>query len=165
MEHRNPSTLIFLVNDDVRAIAVTYEDIDLSKDTTKMKYNPEYLSQGRLPKDAVVFKTMDPTIKVDAFVIIPTNTRHGMTVCKVVAVDIEIDYGSDKECHWIVGTVNTKEFERLRQLEDAMISRIKSAKVNDERHKLRESLLANMGSADLKRIPMFKKSKGKGGHK
>lgn len=158
MEHQNHSTLIFLINEDVRAIAVTYEKIDLSQDTTKMKYNPEYLSQGRLPKGAVVFKTMDPAIKVDDFVIVPTDTRHGMTVCKVVAVDIEIDFSSEQECHWIVGTVDTREFERLRQQEDAMIATVKAAKVNDERNRLRDSLLANLGGSDIKAIPMFKKS-------
>lgn len=161
MEHQNISTLIFLINEDVRAIAVTYEAIDLTQDTTKMKYNPEYLSQGALPKGSVVLKTMDPEIKVDDFVIVPTDTRHGMTVCKVVATDIEIDFSSTDQCHWIVGTVNTQEFEHNRQQEDAMIAKVKAAKVNDERNKLRESLLANIGDADIKRIPMFKKSKGK----
>ena len=81
----NHSTAIFLINNDVRAIAVTYEKIDLAKDTTKMmKYQAAYLSGGRLPDGAVVFKTMDTAIKVDDFVIVPTDTRHGMTVCKVV---------------------------------------------------------------------------------
>lgn len=163
MEHNNLSTLIFLVNEDVRAIAVTYEEIDLSKDTTKMKYNPEYLSKGRLPSGAVIFKTMDPKIKMNDFVIVPTNTRHGMTVCKVVAVDVEIDFQSAEECHWIVGTVDTNEFERLRQQEDEMIARVKAARVNDERKKLAASLLANLGDADIKSIPMVKKSEEKGG--
>lgn len=34
---KNYSTAIFLINEDVRAIAVTYEKIDLNQDTTKMK--------------------------------------------------------------------------------------------------------------------------------
>lgn len=157
MEHQNHSTLIFLVNDEVRAVAVTYEKIDLSQDTTKMKYNPEYLSAGRLPKGAVIFKTMDPDLKVDDFVIVPTDTRHGMTVCKVVAVDVEIDYTSMEECHWIVGTVDTREFERLRQQEDKMIQAVKAAKVNESRNKLRDSLLANIRGVDTARIPMFTK--------
>lgn len=156
--HNNHSTLIFLMNEQVRAIAVTYEKIDMDQDTTKMKYNAEYLSAGRLPKGAVIFKTMDPDIKVDDFVIVPTDTRHGMTVCKVVAVDIEIDYSSEDLCHWIVGTVDTTEFERLRQAEDQMIQMVKRGKADEERAKARDQMMAGMKNVDLAAIPMFSKS-------
>lgn len=156
MKHRNHSTAIFLINDKVRAIATTYEEIDLGKDTTKMKFQPEYLSGGKLPKGAVVFKTMDPDIKVDDFVVVPTDTRHGLTVCKVVAVDIEIDFSSDKECHWVIETVDTTEFERLRQEEEKMILAIKSAETNQEREKLSEALIANLGNG-VKQIPLLDK--------
>ena len=149
----NYSTAIFLINKDVRAIAVTYEKIDLSKDTTQMKYTAAYLSGGKLPEGAVVFKTMDPTIKVDDYVIVPTDTRHGMTVCKVVAVDIEVDFDSTKECHWIVGTVNTHEFEQIRQQEEQAIIAIKTGEVKNRQDKLRTDLMAALGDHVLN-IPM-----------
>lgn len=76
----NYSTAIFLINKDVRAIAVTYEKIDMNQDTTKMKFSAPYLSGGKLPTGATVFKTMDPKVKVDDYVTVPTDTRHGMTV-------------------------------------------------------------------------------------
>ncbi|MCK5444990.1 MAG: hypothetical protein KAI73_05155 [Rhodospirillaceae bacterium] len=153
----NYSTAIFLINTDVRAIAVTYEKIDLAQDTTQMKYQPAYLAGGQLPKDAVVFKTMNKDIKVSDFVIVPTDTRHGMTVCKVVATDIEIDYDSDKECHWLIGTVNTANFEEIRQQEEKAILAIKAAEVNTKREELSKSLIANLGN-NAKQIPMLNKT-------
>ncbi|MCK5614791.1 hypothetical protein KAR91_73700 [Candidatus Pacearchaeota archaeon] len=144
----NYSTAIFLTDAPVRSIAVTYEKIDMSQDTTKqMKYTPAYLSGGSLPNDAVVFKTMDTDVKIGDFVIVPTDTRHGMTVCKVVGADFEIDFESDKECHWIVGTVNTLDFEKIRQLEEKVIIKIKDGEVNNKRAEMRKSLEASMGGS------------------
>lgn len=150
----NYSTAIFLINKDVRAIAVTYEKIDLNKDTTQMKYQPAYLSGGKLPEGAVVFKTMDPAVQINDFVIVPTDTRHGMTVCKVVATDIEVDLESDKECHWIVGTVDTKPFEHLRQMEEQAIIALKRAEVDKKRDAMRADLLKSLGS-NVPQIPML----------
>lgn len=150
----NYSTAIFLINKDVRAIAVTYEKIDLNKDTTQMKYQPAYLSGGKLPDGAVVFKTMDPSVKINDFVIVPTDTRHGMTVCKVVATDIEVDMESDKECHWIVGVVDTKPFEHLRQMEEQAIIALKRAEVEKKRETMRQDLLKSLGN-NVPQIPML----------
>lgn len=153
----NFSTAIFLINDDVRAIAVTYEKIDLTKDTTQMKYQPAYLSGGKLPDGAVVFKTFDQSIQVNDYVIVPTDTRHGMTVCQVVAADIEVDFESDKDCHWIVGKVDTTDFERVRQEEEKAIIKIKEAQVGKRRNQLARDLLGTMDAEDVKAIPMFSK--------
>lgn len=149
----NLSTAIFLINKSVRAIAVTYEKIDISQDTTQMKYTPAYLSAGKLPEGAVVFKTMDQDVKVNDFVVVPTDTRHGLTVCKVVAVDVEIDFNDNSQVHWIVGTVDTKPFEEIRQMEAQAIAKIKQARVNQERDKLREALLKDIG--EVTDIPML----------
>ena len=153
MTHSNPSTMIFLANPDVRAIAVIYEDIDINRDTTKMKYSPEYLSGGRLPEGATIFKTMDKDIKINDFVIVPTNTRHGMTVCKVVAVDVTVDYNSSEQCHWIVDKVDTTRFESLRQQEDAMIIAIREKRVDKERRALQKEFIEGIG--DIEDIPML----------
>ena len=60
----NYSTAIFLISDEVRAINVTYERDGDAKRT--------------------LFKTFSKTIKIDDYVVVETNTRHHMTVCKVV---------------------------------------------------------------------------------
>lgn len=144
---RNHSLSVFLVNKDVRAIATVYEDIDLAKDTTKMKYQQAYLSGVSLPKNAVIHKTMDQDIKVSDYVIVPTDTRLGMTVTKVVAVDVEIDLDSGADCHWVMGTVDTTGFETVRQWEEKVIVAIKAADGQKQREILGADLVASMGDS------------------
>ena len=151
----NYSTAIFLINNEVRGIAVTYEKIDLSKDTTQMKYQPAYLGAGRLPDGAVVMKTMDQDIKINDYVIVPTDTRHGMTVCQVVAIDVEIDFDLTTECHWIVGKVDTAPFEKLRQQEAEAIARLKESKTHARRKTLAAELMDKLDADTLASIPML----------
>lgn len=153
----NYSTSIFLINKDVRAIAVSYDKIDMDADTTKMKFQPAYLSGGGVPKGAEIYKTMDQSIKINDFVVVPTNTRHGMTVCKVVAIDVEIDFESDEDCHWIVDNVSMENFEKTRQAEDQAIQAMKAAQVNKKRNELSDTMLANMGD-DIPKLEMFNKT-------
>lgn len=121
----------------------------------KMKYQPAYLEQGSLPKGATVFKTMDPTIEVSDFVVVPTDTRHGMTVCQVVATDFEIDYENTAECHWIIGKVDTTEFEDNRQKEAEALAQVKAAAHNKRRKELAEQLIGQLDPDSLKNIPML----------
>lgn len=153
----NYSTAIFLINEEVRGIAVTYEEVDLTKDTTKLKYQPAYLEHGRMPKGAVVMKTMDSDIKVNDYVVVPTNTRHGMTVCQVVAVDVEIDFESPDECHWIVGKVDTAPFEELRQQEAEAIAKLKDAKTHKRRKELAAELMDKLDGDSIANIPLLTK--------
>ena len=151
----NFSTAIFLINDDVRAIAATYEKVDLTQNTAKMKYQPAYLEESRLPEGAVIFKTMDPDIDVNDYIVVPTDTRHGLTVCQVIATDVEIDPEATAECHWIVGKVDTSEFERLRQQEAAAIQKLKDAKTHARRKKLKAELMGKLDDDQLASIPML----------
>ncbi len=73
----NYSTAIFLINPKVRAIAAVYEP-----DTDNRK----------APR--TIFKTFDSTIEVGDYILVPTDTRHKMTVNKVVEVDVEPDLES-----------------------------------------------------------------------
>jgi hypothetical protein len=66
----NYTTAVFLINDSIRAVTCTYEN-----------------DGKRVP-----FKTLDKTIAVDDIVVVPSGTRHGMTTCKVVEVDSDVDY-------------------------------------------------------------------------
>ena len=155
MSVMNYSTAIFLANQDVRCVAVTYEKIDVTKDTTKQKYVPAYLSGGKLPEGAVLFKTFDKDISVNDLVIVPTNTRHGFTVCKVVGVDIDVDFDNQDPMHWIVGKVDTAPFERVRQQEEKMIIELRASQKDKRRRELRQDLLGQIDPDAVKRIPMF----------
>ena len=130
----NYSTAIFLISDVVRAVEATYESHDDAPRT--------------------VFKTMDPSIKVDDFVVVPTTTRHEMTVCKIVAVDVEIDLDSGVTLDWVVGTVDRVDFEAIKKQEADAIATIKSAEKHRKREELREALIADTGEA-LKALEVF----------
>lgn len=131
----NYTTAIFLVSDDVRCITVTYEDHDEA---------PRYM-----------FKSMDDSIKVDDYVVIPTNSRHKMTVAKVVEVDEEIDLDKDIDMKWIVGTIDTVDFENLKEQEEAAMKIIKGAERRRRRAELRAQMLDDIGEETIKAIPIF----------
>lgn len=136
----NYSTAIFLISDSVRAVEATYE-----ADTEK----------ATAPR--TVFKTLNPDIKVGDYVVVPTNTRHNMTVCKIVAVDIEIDLETTEEIAWIIGTVDRADFEDLKRQEDEAIAKIKSAEKRRKREQLRRDLLAD-AEDDLKALPIYERN-------
>lgn len=73
----NYTTAVFLINKNVRAVMCNYEP-DAEHKTT-------------------MFKTLDTAIRVGDFVIVPTKTRHGMTVSKIVEVDVDV-------LSWLVAT-------------------------------------------------------------
>lgn len=121
----NYSTAIFLVNKSVRAIVGIYEDDDGGKKV--------------VPK--TLFKTLDPTIKVGDYVLVPTSTRHKMSVNKVVEVDVDIDFESQTQMSWVIGVVDREEYLRTVKMEEAAIERIKSAEKRRRQDELRAALL------------------------
>lgn len=116
----NYSTAVFLINDKVRAIACTYEATE--KATRE------------------VFKSMDPSIKVGDFVIVPTDTRHKMTVVKVVEVDLDPDLDTHQKMEWIIAPVDLDEYQKLLDLEAAAIETIKSAEKTKRRAEMRDAI-------------------------
>ncbi len=130
----NYSRAIFLISDEVRAVDVTYKEHDGAART--------------------MFKTLDQDIKVDDFVVVPTETRHKMTVCKVAAVDVEPDLEDDKDIAWIIGIVSRSNFDDITRQENEAVAKIKSAEKRRKRDELREALLIDNG-ADLKALPIY----------
>ncbi len=128
----NLSTAVFLINDNARAVLVTYEAHDGAPRT--------------------MFKTFDKSIKVDDFVVVPTDTRHKLTVCKVVAVDVDVDFDSSTQVAWLVGKVNLADVNQIKEQEEKAIEAIKAAEKLKKRRELQNSmneLLASTGG-DLK---------------
>ena len=115
----NYSTAVFLINKNLRAVLATYE-----KDGGK-----------------TMFKTLDPTIKVDDFVVVPTNTRHTMTVCKIVETDVDVDFDSATQVDWIVCKIDRKPYEDTLSQEGQAISAMKSAELHKKRKDLRDAML------------------------
>ena len=123
----NYSTAIFLINSDVRAVSVSYEQD----------------AEGKGIKPFTLFKTFDPDVVVGDHVAIPTGTRHGMTVARVEEVDVEVELTFTGHMNWIVDRVDTSQRDAVEKMEAEAIATIKSAKKKAEQDKLRAELLAD----------------------
>jgi hypothetical protein len=119
----NYTTAVFLINASIRAVRVAYEPGEGSGKNT-------------------IFKTLDPLIKKDDFVVVPTKTRHGMTVVKVEEVDVTVDYDSATPMEWIVSVVNKAPYEEVLKQEEIAITEIKTAEEHRKRTELQKSLTA-----------------------
>lgn len=125
----NNSTLIFLVNKKARAIACVYD--------------PDNHKAGKeTPK---IWKTLDPTITVDDYVVIPTGTRHNMTCVKVIAVDVQLDIDTTEQIGWIVDRVDHSKLQKLEADEAALISAVHNAERLEREDRLRETLMKAVG--------------------
>lgn len=119
----NYSTAILIVNDAARAVKVTYEATDNAPRT--------------------MFKTFDKSIKVDDYVVVPTDTRHKLTVCKVVEVDVDDWIDTSATINWIIGRVDMADADQLKKWEEDAVTKIKHA----EKLKRRRDLQASMEEA------------------
>ena len=122
----NYSRAIFLISDEVRAIMVAYEPKD---------------KNGKWPDKPKLFKTFNQDISVDDYVVVPTTSRHNMTVCQVAEVDVDPDFESNADCNWIVGVVDRADFEAIERQEQAAIDAIKTAERRKKRDELRKALM------------------------
>lgn len=129
----NYSTAVFLINNKVRALKATYQSDQNAARTT--------------------FKTLDPSIKVGDFIIVPTNTRHNMTVNKVMEVDVDVDFDSNDQMAWVIGKVDRSGFEKCLEQEAQAITAIKGAELKKKRDDLRETLLAKHMD-EIKALPI-----------
>ena len=120
--------MIFLLSDTVRGVRVQYDP----KDTNKKGY---------------LFKSMDESLEEDDLVIIPTDSRHGMTVGKVMGFDDEIDLDMDMELKWILGRVDTQAADSIIEQEQTAITAADRAEKDKRRKELREALMEQTGGA------------------
>ena len=87
----NYTTAIFLINKNVRAVLCNYEP--------------------NAPDKTIMFKTLDKTIREGDFVLVPTSTRHNMTVSKVVETDVDVDFDSGATVGWIISKIDRSAYE------------------------------------------------------
>lgn len=127
----NHSKAIFLFSDAARAIHVDYEGSER---------NPQ----------RILAKTMDPNVKAGDFVIVPTDTRHKMTVVKVIAVDVEYDIESPEAVNWVIGVINPADYQDIVAKEQQAISLLRAAEQQATRKKYQEMMFANAGDAGLR---------------
>lgn len=133
----NSSTVLFLVNDALRAVRVSYEDGGKSKETIK--------------------KTFIQDLKPGEYVLVETGTRWLATVCKVVEFDVEVDLDSDAEVGWVFARADVAELERLKTEEAAALSIIREAEKRKRKAALRATILDQCGD-QLKALPSYRVS-------
>ena len=100
--------------------------------------------------DTTEFKTFNPTIRVDDYVVVPSSTRHNMTVCKICEVDVEPTLDTDDKIDWIVCTIDRSSYMDTIKQEGIFIDAVKEAEKASLKKKLREDFLANVDVSDLK---------------
>lgn len=127
----NNSTIVFLINDQVRALEVEYE--------------PE----GSL----TIVKTLDQTIEEGDLVVVQSETRHLMTVSKVRSADIDLDYDTSANIKWVVQKVDQSQFNGVLDQEREAINAVQSAEKKRKRDQLRESLFNNQ-SEEMKKLQL-----------
>lgn len=115
------SALVFLLNESVRAVLCQYEK-----------------GEG-----SYIFKTFDQSIQVDDLVVVETGTRHGFTVVKVTAVDVQPDFNANIDLKWIVQKVDTAPHLATVAQEKEAITAATQAKLRREREQLRKDMFAD----------------------
>lgn len=125
-EITNYSTAAFLVNPNVRAIMCSY--------------TPDKNDKSCTPR---MFKTFDQDIAVGDYVVVPTDSRHKMTVCRVEEVDVQPDLDSPAKVDFVYGVVDTRDYDKAVSAENDMISTIKKNKEIERRKALAASLMSN----------------------
>lgn len=133
----NYSTAVFLINPNCRAIEAIYE---ADTDTRKA------------PRS--IFKTFDETLSEGDIILVPSDTRHKVTTCKVTAVDVELDITTVAEIKWIIGVVDQAGYEELKAIEEKAITQIKAAEKNHQREELRKKMFANMDESAVKTLQL-----------
>lgn len=117
----NASKIIFLINDQVRAVKAIYEDSGTAEE----------------------FKTLDQTLKIGDLAVVTSSTRHEMTVVKITDVDFDLDLESGRDVRWVVQKIDTAAFARLKEQEAEAISAVHSAERRRKRDELRKTLFAD----------------------
>lgn len=136
----NYSTSIFLFSDAVKCIHAVYE--------------PETPNGPKVKR--TTFKTFDPTIKVGDLVAVPSDTRHEVTICKVVAIDVEPDLESSQKMDWVIAVVPQDAYKELLAEEAKVIERVQIAERRRKRDELRKSLMADdTANMDIKALPII----------
>jgi hypothetical protein len=134
----NYSTAILVMNPDARCLKVTYE-VDTE--------------HNKAPRE--LFKTFDKNIKVGMYVIVPSSTRHNLSVCKVVEADVDDWMDSGKEIGWVVGSIDMADAEKLKAWESQAIEGLKEAEKRKRRRELHASMTAAMDEKEKEGLALM----------
>lgn len=132
----HPSLTVFLINDDVRAIACSYEP-----------------SPSSMKPKTTLFKTFDQSIKVGDILVVPSNTRHKFTTVKAEEVDVEIDLDYEDEMDWIAHKVNLHQYNLTLADEEKARVAVQKLQRKKKREELRAAMFAE-NEAEMKTLAL-----------
>lgn len=134
----NYSTAVLVMDTGARCVKVIYEpDTEHTKQTREM------------------FKTFDKSLKVDDFVITPTGTRFNLTVCKIVAVDVDDWMDTAKEIGWVVGRVDMADANKVKAWESSAVEGLKDAEKRKRRRELQASMTEAMNEKEKEGLALL----------
>ena len=137
----NYSSAVMLINQNIRAVKVTYEpDIELVPGAPK--------------KERTIFKTLDQTIQKGDYVVVPTDTRHKLTVVQVDEVDVDVDFESSVELKWIVCKSPMENYKNILVEEAKWVEALKAAERNRKREEIKKSMLDMAKTDELEKLPI-----------
>ena len=127
MAKLNESTVLFLVNSSLKAVRVSYEDSGRNKETIK--------------------KTFMDDLKVGDYVLVETETRWNAAVCKVVAVNVEVDFDDEEtKVGWVFSKVDLTKLDSLREIEKGAVALIREARLREKKQTLLNTLQSQCGN-------------------
>lgn len=112
------SRIVFLINDQVRAVKAKYEDTGAAE----------------------MFKTFDATVKVGDLVVVQSTTRHMMTVVKITEVDVDVNFDSATLIPWVVQKIDAPAFDAILAQETQAISAVQAAELRRKKEELRRTM-------------------------
>ncbi len=128
------SRYVFVISDEARCIKVQYDPNDKSNTS----FN----------------KTMDQSITVDDMVVLETDSRHKMTIGKVIEVDIEPDLESSVRMNWVYQKIDNDAIKSLRDQEAEAVDTVKKLERKKKRRELRQEWMGDNGH-ELRALPIY----------
>jgi Fe-S oxidoreductase len=134
----NYSIAVFLLNDNCRLCRGIFE-----------ADSPD----GKILAKRELLKTFDPTVVSGDIVMVPTGTRHGVSIMKVVEVDCDLDIDTQEDVRWVIGKVDQEYYTMLKQQEEQAVAAIKQAELRKKKKAMMETMAMDYVE-DLKALPI-----------
>lgn len=135
----NKTLAIFLISSECRAMLGIFE--------------ADEPASNKLAKREL-FKTFDKNIKPGDLVMTETNTRHKVSVIKIVEADVEVNFHAQEACRWIIAKVDMAEHDRILSQENEFLTKLRAAELRKERDDMKKALFAEY-SAELENLPLI----------
>lgn len=87
-----------------------------------------------------MFKTFDATIKVDDLAVVESGTRHGMTVVKITAVGVDVNFDGTNPLKWVVQKIEKPAFDAVLAQEGQAVAAVQAAELRRKKEELRRTM-------------------------